>query len=275
MSSVVPQSRSGHRVLVTGGASGLGLALVRAYCARGARVLAVDLADERPTAVPDAAVYRRLDVRAQQDWDAALAWVREEWGGLDLLYNNAGVATGGRIDVESMADWERVIDVNLLGVVRGCQTFTPLLKEQGSGHIVNTASLAGLIHGPGMSSYNATKAGVVALSETLHFELLPFGIRVSVVCPAFFRTNLHQSFQGKDEEFEQSGTRLITTAKLSADDIAARVVKGVEAGKHIILTDRLGRTSYWTKRLARPVYDRAASRGAHRIAARAEKAAQR
>lgn len=260
-----------HTFLVTGGASGLGLALVKSYCARGARVLAVDLAEKRPQAVPDAAAYLRVDVRAQQDWDAALAWVRAQWGGLDLLYNNAGVATGGRIDVESLADWERVIDVNLLGVVRGCQTFTPLLKAQGSGHIVNTASLAGLVHGPGMSSYNATKAGVVALSETLFFELQPFGVRVSVVCPAFFRTNLHASFQGKDEDFERTGTRLITTAKLSADAIAERVIKGVEAGKHIILTDRLGRTAYWTKRLARPVYARAAARGAHRIAARAEK----
>ncbi|MBK6887951.1 MAG: SDR family NAD(P)-dependent oxidoreductase [Tetrasphaera sp.] len=260
------------RVLVTGGASGLGLALVRIYCARGARVVAADLAEERPADLPEGAAYRRLDVRAQQDWDAARAWVREEWGGLDLLFNNAGIATGGRIDVESMADWERVIDVNLLGVVRGCQTFTPVFKEQGSGHIVNTASLAGLVHGPGMSSYNAAKAGVVALSETLYFELKPFGTQVSVVCPAFFRTNLHESFQGKDEEFERSGTRLITTAKLSADDIAARVVAGVDAGKHIILTDRMGRTAYWAKRLARPVYDRAALAGAQRIAARAERA---
>ncbi|MFN8099429.1 MAG: SDR family NAD(P)-dependent oxidoreductase [Dermatophilaceae bacterium] len=274
MSAAVPQASSGLRVLVTGGASGLGLALVRIYCARGARVLAVDLAEERPRDLPEGAAYRRLDVRTQQEWDAAAAWVREEWGGLDVLYNNAGVATGGRIDVESMADWQRVLDVNLLGVVRGCQTFTPLFKSQGSGHIVNTASLAGLIHGPGMSSYNASKAGVVALSETLHFELKPFGVNVSVVCPAFFRTNLHESLQGKDEEFEKSGTRMITTAKTSADAIAARVVKGVEAGRHVILTDRMGRTAFWSKRLARPVYERAAMSAAHRIAARSRRTAR-
>ena len=131
-----------RRVLVTGGASGLGLALTELMVDRGDTVLVVDLADERPDTVPDAVAYRRLDVRSQRDWDAALAWVREQWGGLDMLVNNAGVATGGRIDVEAMADWERVVDINLLGVARGCHTFAALFKEQRSGHIVNVASLA-------------------------------------------------------------------------------------------------------------------------------------
>ncbi len=256
------------RVLVTGGASGLGLALVKAYLAQGAQVLAVDLAEERPANVPEEAAYLRLDVRDQQGWDATLAWVKEQWGGLDLLFNNAGVATGGRIDVESIADWERVLDINLLGVVRGCQTFAPLLKAQRSGHIVNTASLAGLIHGPGMSSYNAAKAGVVALSETLGYELAPWGISVSAVCPAFFRTNLADSLQGKDTEMEDSAVRLITTATTSAEEIAAIVVKGVAARRRLILTDRIGRTAYWTKRLARPIYDRQAAAGARRLARR-------
>ena len=267
--SVPRVGQAPERVLITGGASGLGLALVRAYLARGARGVAADLAVERPASIPASATYRQLDVRSQQDWDAALLWVREEWGGLDLLFNNAGVATGGRIDVESMADWQRVIDINLLGVVRGCQTFTPLLKEQGSGHIVNTASLAGLVHGPGMSSYNAAKAAVVALSETLYFELGPFGIGVSVVCPAFFKTNLHTSFQGKDTDFEATGSRLITESSTTAEEVAATVVSGVDAGDLIILTDKAGRSAYWTKRYARPIYDRALVKGAQRLAYRA------
>ena len=93
----------------------------------------------------------------------------------------------------------------------------PLLKEQRSGHIVNVASLAGLVHGPGMASYNATKAGVVALSETLSFELGPWDIDVSVICPAFFRTNLHRSFAGKDAAMQEAGMRLITQAKVDAE----------------------------------------------------------
>ncbi|CCI52706.1 MAG: SDR family NAD(P)-dependent oxidoreductase [Tetrasphaera jenkinsii] len=259
------------RVLITGGASGLGLALATAMLARGDEVLVGDLAEERPDSVPEGAAYVRLDVRSQQDWDAALADVRERWGGLDLLVNNAGVATGGRIDVEAFADWERVIDINLLGVVRGCQTFVPLLKERGSGRIVNVASLAGLVHGPAMSSYNAAKAGVVALSETLRFELAPFGIAVNVVCPSFFRTNLHTSLQGKDEEMEKTAVRLITKAGASADDIAAKVLRGIEKDRPVILTDRQGYAAYGTKRFARPLYDRAFGKGAQRLARKAAK----
>ena len=258
-----------RRVLVTGGASGLGLALVRLMAARGDRVVAVDLADERPGTIPEGVEYRRLDVRSQQDWDAALAWVRAEWGGLDLLVNNAGIATGGRIDVEAMSDWERVVDINLLGVARGCHTFTPMLKAQKSGHIVNVASLAGLVHGPGMASYNATKAGVVAISETLSFELGPWGIDVSVVCPAFFRTNLHQSFAGKDAAMQEAGVRLITEAKVDAGHIAAIVLEGIDARKKIILTDRLGQRAYLAKRFVRPLYDRMLTAQAQRLARRA------
>ena len=257
-----------RRALVTGGASGLGLALTRLLVERGDTVLVVDLAEERPDSVPDGAAYRRLDVRSQHDWDAALAWVRAEWGGLDLLVNNAGVATGGRIDVEAMSDWERVVDINLLGVARGCHTFTPLLKEQRAGHIVNVASLAGLVHGPGMSSYNATKAGVVALSETLSFELAPWSIDVSVVCPAFFRTNLHASFAGKDSAMQEAGMRLITQAKVDAAHIAAIVLAGVDKRKKVILTDRLGRQAYLSKRFARPLYDRMLTSQAKRLARR-------
>lgn len=257
-----------RRVLVTGGASGLGLALTRRFLAAGDRVVVGDLAPDRPDAVPGDAAYVRLDVRSQQDWDAAMAWVKEHWGGLDILVNNAGVATGGRIDVEALADWERVLDINLLGVVRGCQSATPIFKAQRGGHLVNVASLAGLVHGPGMASYNATKAGVVALSETLAAELAPWDIAVSVVCPAFFRTNLAASFQGKDAAMEASGASLISEAKHSADDIAAVVVKGIDARRYLILTDGLGRQLYWTKRLARPLYDRGLRQLGARLARR-------
>ena len=254
------------RVLVTGGASGLGLALVERFRARGDQVLVGDLAQSPPAALPEGTDYLRLDITDQDDWDRARAWVAEHWGGLDILVNNAGIATGGRIDVETLDDWHRVVDINLLGVVRGCRTFTPMLKEQRSGHIVNVASLAGLVHGPGMSSYNAVKAGVVALSETLSYELEPWGIATSVVCPAFFRTNLHSSLRGTDVEMEKTALRLISEATASAGDIAAVVLKGIDARRRIILTDRLGRRVFWTKRLARPAYDRAFRAGAARLA---------
>ena len=247
---------SDPRVLVTGAASGLGLALVHQLVARGGRVLATDVHPDLPESLRglDRVSYLTLDVTQDVDWARARDWVVEEWDGLDYLFNNAGVAAGGRIELSEMDQWQWIVDINLLGVARGCRTFTPMFKEQGSGHIVNTASAAGLIHPPRMSEYNAVKAGVVALSETLFHELKPFGVKVSVVCPTFFKTNLTDSLRGKDEAANASAAKLIDRAKLSADDIAVRVMSGVSKGRHIILTDRDGKIAYAAKRFARPLY---------------------
>jgi NAD(P)-dependent dehydrogenase (short-subunit alcohol dehydrogenase family) len=244
------------RVLITGAASGLGLALVKQLAARGCRVLATDVHAELPESLRglDGVSYLTLDVTQDVDWSRARDWVVEQWDGLDHLFNNAGVAAGGRIELSEMDQWQWIVEINLLGVARGCRTFTPLLKEQGSGHIVNTASAAGLVHPPRMSEYNTVKAGVVALSETLFHELKPYGVAVSVVCPTFFRTNLTASLRGKDEAATRSAAKLIDGSKVSADVIAARVVAGVEKGRHIILTDRDGRVAYAAKRFARPLY---------------------
>jgi NAD(P)-dependent dehydrogenase (short-subunit alcohol dehydrogenase family) len=257
-------STSPRRVLVTGAASGLGLALVRALVARGDEVLATDLQAERPSALPSGAAYLTLDVRSDDAWASALAHVRDTWGGLDLLVNNAGVAAGGRIDVATMQEWHWIVDINLLGVVRGCRTFTPMLKAQGSGHIVNTASLAGLVHAPGMSAYNTVKAGVVALSETLSHELAPHGIDVSVVCPSFFRTNLGASFQGADTEMEEAGKRMVSRSRRSAEQVAQTVLRGIDARREIILTDREGHLAWRAKRFARPAYSAVMKRAAAR-----------
>ncbi|MFI5429886.1 SDR family NAD(P)-dependent oxidoreductase [Aeromicrobium sp. UC242_57] len=198
------------RVLITGAGSGLGLALVHQLVERGGRVLATDVHSETPEPLRGLAqvTYRKLDVTQDVDWATARDWVTEEWDGLDYLFNNAGVAAGGRIELTEMDQWQWIVDINLLGVARGCRTFTPMLKAQRSGHIVNTASAAGLIHPPRMSEYNAVKAGVVALSETLLHELKPFGVQVSVVCPTFFKTNLTESLRGKDEAARQSAAKL-------------------------------------------------------------------
>lgn len=153
-------------------------------------------------------------------------------------------------------------------VERGCRTFTPMMKQQSSGHIVNTASAAGLIHPPRMSEYNAVKAGVVALSETLLHELKPFDVNVSVICPTFFKTNLTDSLRGKDEAAQQSAAKLIDKDTVTADDMAAEVIKGVEKNKPIILTDRNGRVAYAANRFARPVYDQMMSKVSRQMAAK-------
>ncbi|MET0928702.1 MAG: SDR family NAD(P)-dependent oxidoreductase [Aeromicrobium sp.] len=244
------------RVLITGAASGLGLALVHQLVDRGCRVLGTDVHAETPEALRglEGVDYLRLDVTQDVDWATARDWVVEHWDGLDLLFNNAGVAAGGRIELTEIDQWQWIVDINLLGVVRGCRTFTPMLKEQGAGHIVNTASAAGLVHPPRMSEYNAVKAAVVALSETLLHELTPYGVGVSVVCPTFFKTNLTESLRGKDESAQRSAAKLIDRSQVTAEDIATEVITGVEKDRHIILTDRDGKVAYAAKRFARPLY---------------------
>jgi NAD(P)-dependent dehydrogenase (short-subunit alcohol dehydrogenase family) len=242
------------RVLITGGASGLGAALAARFAARGDRVLVTDLVE--PAVLPDGAVFQRLDITSSADWVAACDRVYDDLGGLDVLVNNAGIAAGGRIDQLGAEHWQRILSVNVLGAVHGCRTFAPLFKEQGGGHVVNVASAAGLMHPPAMSSYNASKAAVVALSETLRHELGPWGVAVSVVCPTFFRTNLAASMSSDDPLMQRTATKLINTAPLGADEIAGRVLRGIDARKYLILPDRNARVAFWMKRLARVVYDR-------------------
>jgi NAD(P)-dependent dehydrogenase (short-subunit alcohol dehydrogenase family) len=259
---------SGQRVLVTGGASGLGAALVRRYAGAGARVLSCDL--RPPDPVAEGVVPRRLDVRSDEDWEAARAWVEAEWGGLDVLVNNAGVAGGGRIELCTLDEWRGIFEVNLFGVVRGTRTFVPMLKAQRSGWVVNTASLAGLVPPPGMGSYNAVKAAVVAFSETTAHELAPYGVGCSAVCPSYFRTNLMDSLRGADTDLAVHVARLVRESPISADDVAVAVVEGVERGEELILPDEPARAAYALKRSDRAAYD-AQMRGiARRMAQRAE-----
>ena len=142
----------------------------------GAPSSTTPLVEERGTSVSKPH-FLQLDVRSDADWAAALAWVTENWGGLDVLVNNAGVAGGGRVDVASIDEWQWITEINLFGVVRGTRTFVPMFKEQRSGQIVNVA-LARRTGAPGgMGSYDAVKAGVVAFSETCAHELAEYDVR--------------------------------------------------------------------------------------------------
>ena len=238
------------RVLVTGGASGLGAALVAAYAARGAQVLVCDL-NEPTSDVP----YVRLDVRSDDDWATAVAWVEEHRGGLDVLVNNAGVAGGGRVDVATLDEWQWITEINLFGVVRGVRAFAPVFKQQRSGTIVNVASLAGLVHPAGMGSYNAVKAGVVAFTETVGHELATYGVTAHAVCPSYFRTGLVDSMQGSDEAVGAVIGALVANSPVGPDDIARAVLEGVDRGEELILPDEAARAAYGLKVRDRAAYD--------------------
>jgi NAD(P)-dependent dehydrogenase (short-subunit alcohol dehydrogenase family) len=236
-----------ERVLITGAASGLGAALADAWAARGARVLRTDRVAAQGV--------RPLDITSDDDWAAALAEVEESWGGLDVLVNNAGVAGGGRLDVAELDEWQWIFDINLFGAVRGTRTFTPLFKRQRGGRIVNVASLAGLVHPAGMASYNAVKAAVVALTETTGHELASYGVTAHVVCPSYFRTALMDSLRGKDTALAGVMARLVESAPLGAEEIAAAVLDGIDRGEEVILPDPAARAAYDLKLKDRASYD--------------------
>jgi NAD(P)-dependent dehydrogenase (short-subunit alcohol dehydrogenase family) len=244
------------RVLVTGGMGGLGGSLAAAFRARGDDVLVCDIADGADLT---------LDVRSDDDWAAARTWVEDNWGGLDVLVNNAGVAGGGRIDVAGMDEWQWITEINLFGVVRGTRTFVPMFKQQRSGHIVNIASLAGLVHPAGMGSYNAVKAGVVAFSETCAHELAEWDIHCSAVCPSYFRTKLVEHMQGTDTAVGQVIGGLVAAAPLGPDDIAAAVLEGMDRGDELILPDDAARAAYQLKLTDRPAYDQLMRKQAARL----------
>lgn len=234
------------RVLVTGAASGLGEALADAFEARGDQVLRTDMSP---------GVELHLDITKDEDWAATLAHVEETWGGLDVLVNNAGVAGGGRLDVATMDEWQWITEINLFGAVRGTRTFVPMFKRQGSGRIVNTASLAGLVHPAGMASYNASKAAVVALTETTGHELASYGVTAHVICPSYFKTNLMSSLQGADTALAAVMTKLVDNSQVSAADIAKAVLEGLDRGDEIIVPDQAARDAYGLKQGDRATYD--------------------
>lgn len=264
------------RVLITGAASGLGRALALAWAAQGARLLIGDLNSGRGAesvalclaAGAAEAHFIALDVRQEQDFSAAADWLSQHWGGLDILVNNAGVAGGGSFDGITEADWQWMLDINLMGVVRGCRVFTPLFKQQGHGQFVNIASMAGLLNPPAMANYNVAKAGVVALSETLASELAPWQIRTLAVCPSYFQTNLNESLRTHDDAMKTALTKLLAGSEITADDIAAGVLAAVARGDALYLPHERARDAWDMKRRDPDAFLAATRTQAEKIAAR-------
>jgi NAD(P)-dependent dehydrogenase (short-subunit alcohol dehydrogenase family) len=254
--SAASASRS-KRVFITGGASGFGRALAERYTRAGHRVCIGDIHEERGRETlrklretEERAEFVHCDVTRDEHFASAAAFLDERWGGVDVVINNAGVAVAGAIAETPMADWAWIVDINLLGVVRGCRTFAPRMAKQKSGQIINVSSMAGLIHPPTMAAYNATKAAVVALSETLAVELAPDNIRVSVVCPGFFRTNLVESLRTSNEHARKMTSKLVDKAERDADDVADYTFRAAEKGDFHILPHPEGQRVWALKRLS-------------------------
>jgi NAD(P)-dependent dehydrogenase (short-subunit alcohol dehydrogenase family) len=243
------------RVVVTGAGSGLGRAFCLELAKRGARLVASDLkrdsVDETVALLAGAEAYAAsCDVAQVADVEALADEAERRLGGVDLIINNAGVAVAGRVGEVTLADWRWIVDVNLWGVVHGCHVFVPRLRRQRSGHIVNVASAAGLFSPPRLAPYNATKAAVIALSETLRAELGSDGVGVTVLCPTFFPTNIAASARGTDPKMRGRIEKLMHAAKLDAAGVAQKTLQAVEANTLYVLPQRDARLSWWVKRAA-------------------------
>lgn len=247
----------GDKALVTGGGSGLGKSLCLQLASRGVAVAVADLDVSRANGTVEAIARRQgphdcfavaCDVGRTDGFALVLEEVRNRWRGeLDLLINNAGIASAGELIGTDESEWRRLLDVNLLGVVRGCRTFLPLLLKRGRGHVVNIASFAGLACAPGMVTYNVSKAGVIALSESLRGEVLDDGVGVSVACPAFFKTNLLESFNGSQSLTSQV-EKLMQKSSVQADDVAQDILSAVENEQFMIISHRDARRAFRLKR---------------------------
>lgn len=247
------------RVLITGANSGFGKAAAIHFGRRGWRVA---VTGRRPDAVAAAAdevrragaaevIEIRIDVTAASDFEAAARLVEERWGGVDVVVNNAGIADAGGFEAATLEQWKRVMDVNFWGVVHGCRAFVPLLVRQRRGHILNVASMAGLVSLPEMAVYNAPKAAVVALSETLLVELHGKGVGVTVACPAAFTSDLltNAPASAGDSVVMQSLARDQQSGRHTAESVAAHAIRSMESNRLYAIAHRDMRVLWFLLRL--------------------------
>jgi len=270
---------AGRTAIVTGAGGGVGSALSRALVAAGATVVCADLdvaAAQRTVAGvtgPGRARAVGLDVTDAAAVQALVDDVVAEQGRLDLMFNNAGITLLGETEDLTLSQWNAIIDVNLRGVVHGVVAAYPQLIRQGGGHIVNTASMGGLMAAGLLTSYVTTKHAVVGLSLALRSEAAAHGVGVTVVCPAAVETPMLDqgeigAVRGRDYYLRGQGIR----RPLDPDALAAQVLSAVAAGRAMVVTPRQARVAWRVGRLAPRFTQRMATRFVARQRTRAARA---
>lgn len=249
--------------VLTGAGSGFGLECARIGATLGMNLVladvqqdALDKAVAEITAMGAPVLGFKLDISKAAEVEAMGAAVFKRFGAPHFVFNNAGVGAGGMIWESTLKDWEWVIGVNIMGVAHGVRVFTPMMLEAAKkdpsyqGHIVNTASMAGLLNAPNMGVYNVSKHAVVSLSETLYqdLKLVTDQISASVLCPFFVPTGISQSHRNRPDEFKQSNSKptksqligqamsdkAVGSGKVSAADVAQKVFDAVHTGQFYV-----------------------------------------
>lgn len=249
------------RVFITGGGSGFGRGLAIAFADIGWKVCVGDINTKSCEETIELVRCHggegfsiKCDVTKLEDYEAVTEELNRKWQGVDIVINNAGVAAAGYMEDIPIDKWNWIIDINLKGVIYGCKAFIPVLKAQGGGHLVNVASNAGITCLPEMSSYNVTKAGVIALSETLRGELYPKNIGVTVVAPTFFKTNLMDNFTSTDPRQEKMASAFFGKSSVTTEDVVRHTIRSIRKNKLYVITQKDGKFTWFTKRLAPEIY---------------------
>ena len=269
----------GAVAIITGGASGIGRALSEALARRGASVV---LADRQVALAQEVAAGIResggkvsaveLDVTDFAAVDQFVRATAQAQGRLDYMFNNAGIAIGGEVRLCQIEDWDSVLSVNLHGVVHGVQAAYPVMLSQGYGHIINTASMAGLLPMPAAVSYATTKHAVVGLSKSLRVEAAPYGVRVSVLCPGLIRTPIlyggkyGKNLQPMPPEVQEKFIRQYRPMDPAL--FAEKVLDALARNKALIIVPGWWRLLWWLSRLSPALEFSLAQRG-YRSARRA------
>lgn len=242
------------RVFITGAGSGLGLELAKALAADGWTLGLFDRNLERLTSVEAQFTESGVkvvaypgDVTQADELTVAVNSFAASHDGLDVMINNAGVAGGGSMMEVSLEDWRWIIDINVMGVVHGSRAAIPHLQRNGSGLLINVASAAAFASAPGMVSYNATKAAVLSISETLVNELRPIGTQVSVVMPTFFRSSLLETLRGPDYA-RRTAHEAMQRSAYPVDQAARDLLTESADGRTYIVLPKSARTMWRVKR---------------------------
>lgn len=254
-------------VVITGGGSGLGKALAQQWFAKGASVCILDI-NKHQTDITcnelnhshshshshsqqhhiNSAFSIECDITQPAKIALAISLIQAKWPHIDMVINNAGVATADVFETESIAQWRWIMEVNLFGTINLLQVIIPIFKLQGYGQILNVASQAALTPIPYMASYNVSKSAVVALSETLRLELADHNIQVSVLYPGFFKTNLGASLRTQLSTMSKVMQRFFDKATIDAKTVAQKAYVGVNRQQFMILTHQEGKMAYRIKR---------------------------
>ena len=231
--------------VVTGGGSGIGRAVCEETARRGALVIAADINMEAAQKVASAIVENggkaeaaHIDVAREEDVRKLVEETAFTHGRIDYMFNNAGIGIVGEVRDMDLDHWRRIIDVNLWGVIYGTTAAYQVMLEQGFGHIVNTASMAGLIPPPGLTAYSTTKYAVVGLSTSLRAEAVGLGVKVSVICPGLIRTGIVDAITYINIEREDVDSLLEQIKMMDPDKGARIILRGVARNKAIIIVGR-------------------------------------